>query len=177
MMKYNENSMENTINISGAELEAGIGANKGKKHFKKQPNIHSVNGKGKKTFPFVTLCYAVIFTLLLMMLVSNYVALNEYTKDISDLEAKVDALEDREKELAGELDKKYDLVEIEKQAKEEYGMVDSSEVEKKYIEVGDDEKIEVYEVEEDGTVGTITNALFALADNLRDSWNTLMGNE
>ncbi len=138
---------------------------------------HTVKSKSKKPFPVGLVIILVILTVLLMMCVSNYVTLNEYTREVSDLRQELDTLKSEEKKLNSELDRKYDLVEIEKYAKDELGLMGSEDVDKKYIDVKDDEKIEVYEVEEDGTMNAVTDALFALADNLLKSWNNLLGNE
>ena len=182
MSNFNENkNMENSINIVNSEsasLENVAGkadARRSKQRIRERS--HEFRSQNKKPFPFLLAFLVVVFTVLLMMCVSNYVALNEYTKEVSELKKDLEDLKAEEKKLSAELDKKYDLVEIDRYAKEKLGMVNLSDVDKKYIEVGDDEKIEVYEVEEDGTMGAITTALFALADSLIESWNNLISNE
>lgn len=181
-MKQNgeRENTEKRINISKAS-EANKPAKTAKAHAeRKKTKVKTLTVKSgsKKPFPFGLVFILLIFTVLLMMCVSNYVTLNEYTRDVSELRAELDELKTEEKKLNAELERKYDLVELDKYAKEELGLVGAGDVvNKKYIEVGDDEKIEVYETEEEGTVGAITNALFALADNLLKSWNNLLGNE
>jgi len=184
MKKVNENNnQDKKINIVNTNAVAPK-AEKGNiiqrvngKRTDRSGEVHEIDSNNKKRFPFGFAVLMLMFVVVLMMWVSNYVELNECTREISEIKEEINDLKAEEKELNAELDKKYDLVEIERYAKDQLGMVDSSEVEKKYIEVTDDEKIEVYEVEENGTIGEITNALFALANNLIESWNNLIGNE
>ena len=173
------NNTENIINIVQANSISSVrkikSTDAGKNKMREKD--HEIRSKTRKPFPIGIAFFVIIFTVFLMMCVSNYVALNENTREVSELKAELEVLKAEEKKLNAELDKKYDMVEIERYATEQLGMVNSSDVDKMYIEVSDDEKIEVYEVEEDGTIDAIATALFALAGNLADSWNTLMGIE
>ena len=137
---------------------------------------HTLRSRKKGNVPIGVVLAVIFITLILMMLVSNYVALNEYTKEVAALNSTLESLKSEEKKLNSDIDRSTDVLGIEKYASEKLGMVGSGDVEKKYVGASEDEKIEVYEVEEDGTMGAITSALFALTNNLIDSWNILMGN-
>jgi|GEM_PF-2179206 len=148
-----------------------------KESAKSVQKTHTKGGGKKQAFPFGTVLIVITLTLLFMMLVSNYVQLNEYAKEAEKLNDALEELKIEEKKLSSDLENKVDKIAAEKYASGELGLVGSSEIEKKYVEISEDEKIEVYEVEEDGTLGAITSALFVFTDNLIESWNTLLGNE
>ena len=137
---------------------------------------HTLRSRRRAGVPIGIVLAVIAITLMLMMLVSNYVALNEYTKEVAALNSSLETLKSEEKKLTAEMENTTDVIGIGKYASEELGMVGAADVEKRYVEVNEGEKIEVYEVEDDGTMGAITSALFALTDNLIDSWNILMGN-
>ena len=137
---------------------------------------HTLRSRRKRSVPIGIVLTLIVITLMLMMLVSNYVALNEYTREVAALNSSLETLKSEEKKLNSDIDNSTDVLGIEKYASESLGMVGSADVEKRYVEVSEGEKIEVYEVEDDGTMGAITSALFALTDNLIESWNILMGN-
>lgn len=176
-MKTNGGSQtENRISITRTDRVSPAKTKK-VKSTKTKVKTHTVKSKNRKPFPIGLVIILLVLTALLLMCVSNYMTLNEYTRDVAELRSELDSLKAQEKKLNSELERKYDLVGLEKHAKDDLGLVGSSDVDKKYIQIDDDEKIEVYEVEEDGNMSAITNALFALADNLLKSWNNLLGSE
>ena len=138
---------------------------------------HTINTGKKTAFPIGIVFGVIIITLLFMTLVSNYVAINEYTKEVAELSDSLEDLKNEEKRLNNDLSSKINKISAKDDAYNERGLVGASEIEKKYVQISEDEKIEVYEVEEDGTLGAITSAMFALFGNLVDNWNTLVGNE
>ena len=97
----------------------------------------------KKPFP-----YALIFSILAVMAVAMYVlslrvTLDSLTADISRMEREIEQGVEEENALEVRLNAKYDLTEIERIAREEYGMVNKDTLPKKYVSVSGEDEIEV----------------------------------
>ena len=118
-----------------------------------------------------------IAALLLMMTVSNYVLINEYTQEVGGLRADLQEIEREKDKLSNALDQKNDYMTMEKYASSVLGMESSESADHVYIEVGEDDSIEVFEVEEDGTRGVIATVMSALTQNFIEAWNTLIDSE
>ena len=67
--------------------------------------------------------------------------------EVGTLNSEISRLETKQTELQSELDLKYNIQDIEKEAKS-LGMINREYADKAYIDVGSDEKIEIYEQEE-----------------------------
>ena len=136
-----------------------------------------VRSKKRKVFPIGTVLMLAITTLLLMMMVSNYVLINEYTHEVSGLRSDLQTLNKEKDKLSSELEQKNDYMTMEKYASSVLGMEGEETADKVYIEVDEDDSIEVFEVEEDGTKGVIATVMSALSQNFIEAWNTLTDGE
>lgn len=136
-----------------------------------------VKVKRKVAFPIGTILILLVTTLLLMMMVSNYVVINEYTHEASALRSELNELSVEKDKLSVELEQKNDYMTMQQYASEQLGMIGEEDVDKIYIEVDENDSIEVYEVEEDGTKGVITTVMSALSQNFIKAWNTLTAGE
>lgn len=124
--------------------------------------VVSVDSKEKKrklspgTIPTV-----VLMLVLMMFLGINNVQYFENQKIISELEAAIEKGEAEERKLTMEFEQKYDLSQVGDYASSELGMVGSENSKKVYIDIDEDESVEVYEPETEdyGTIVTIMNAL------------------
>ncbi len=137
----------------------------------------TVLSKKKKVFPIGTVLMLAVTTLLLMMMVSNYVVINEYTHEVSGLRSELQTLNKEKDKLSSELEQKNDYMTMEKYASSVLGMESEENADKVYIEVDEDDSIEVFEVEEDGTKGVIATVMSALTQNFIEAWNTLTDGE
>ena len=137
----------------------------------------TVDSKKKPLFPVGIALLVVFTTLLIMMSISNTVMVNECTQEVGELQAMVAELKQEREKLSNELDKKNDYMTMEKYASSVLGMESSESAEQVYIEVGEDDSIEVFAVEEDGTRGVIATVMSTLAQNFIDAWNTLIDSE
>ncbi len=137
----------------------------------------TVRSNQKKVFPLGTVLLLAVTTLLLMMMVSNYVVINEYTHEVSELRSELQTLNKEKDKLSSELDQKNDYMTMEQYASSVLGMESDETAEKVYIEVDEDDSIEVFEVEEDGTKGVIATVMSALSQNFIEAWNTLTDGE
>ena len=137
----------------------------------------TVRSKKRKMFPIGTVLMLAITTLLLMMMVSNYVVINEYSHEVAELRTELKQLDKEQEKLSSELDQKNDYMTMEKYASSVLGMESEDGADKVYIEVDEDDSIEVFEVEEDGTKGVIATIMSALSQNFIEAWNTLTDGE
>ncbi|MBQ3076115.1 MAG: hypothetical protein IJC26_08595 [Clostridia bacterium] len=90
--------------------------------------------------------YAYIFSLfliaaVLMYVVSLYVQVEEYSRSIDEMESRIAQLKEESTRLEVQLESKYDLDEVERIATQEYGMVVSSTLPKKYISVSEEDDL------------------------------------
>lgn len=137
----------------------------------------TVRSQKRVALPIGTILALIVATLLLMMMVSNYVVINEYTHEASALRAELQQLSTEKDKLTVELEKKNDYMTMQQYASEQLGMIGEESVDKVYIEVDENDTIEVFEVEEDGTKGVIATVMSALSENFIKAWNTLTDGE
>ncbi len=77
----------------------------------------------------------------LMYVLFLFVQVEEYSKSIAEMESRIAELKEESTRLEVQLEGKYDLDEIERVATQEFGMVVSSVLPKKYISVSADEDV------------------------------------
>lgn len=97
----------------------------------------------RKPFP-----YAIIFSFVAIVAVAMYVlslrvTLDGLTADISRMEREIAQSREEQNALEVRLNAKYDLTEIERIAKDEYGMVGKDTLTKKYISISGEDEIEI----------------------------------
>lgn len=94
-------------------------------------------------FPISFVFYTVVMMVILMFIVYNNSVVNELSYEAGELERKIAAAEQENERLRLELDRKYDLTYIENVAKNELGLVKSTQVKKYYISLSDGDKVVV----------------------------------
>lgn len=99
-----------------------------------------------------------------MFIVYNYVKLNEYTSEVSTLNNQLAALKQTETDLNNELVKRVDLMEIERIAKDDYGMIKNDHLTKKYITIENEDKTEVVTDEPETSGSSYTTLMSIIAD-------------
>ena len=99
------------------------------------------------------------FALSLGLIVGGSVMIGNASSEVGSLNATISHLQTEETELQSQLDLKYNVQDIEEDAKT-LGMINKEYARKAYLEVGEDEEIEIYE-QEDTKVGlaALLNAL------------------
>lgn len=108
-------------------------------------SVETVRVKGAH-LPWPMIFTAMLCTAVIMAMVLNYVKLNELSNDYGAMQTKIVSLSSDKNTLTLALEQKNNLVDIDKAA-EEAGMVKSDRVEKRYINLTEDDKIEVPESE------------------------------
>lgn len=136
-----------------------------------------VKSRKRVALPIGTILGLLVATLLLMMMIGNYVVINEYTHEAAALRSQLNQLSVEKDKLTVELEKKNDYMTMQQYASDNLGMIGEEDVDKVYIEVDENDSIEVFEVEEDGTKGVIATVMSALSDNFIKAWNTLTKGE
>ncbi len=107
---------------------------------------------GSFRMPAAALSGIAVFTVSLGLIVSGSVMLGSASGSVGRLKSEVAVLEARHSELQSQLDRKYNIDEIEKEATS-LGMVKSQTVVNEYISTDREEQIKVYEDGEDENVG------------------------
>ena len=87
------------------------------------------------------------FALSLVLIVSGSVMVGKASGEIGTLNTQISRLEARETELESQLDLKYNVQDIEKDASA-LGMIKNEFADKEYLEVAEEEKIEIFEEED-----------------------------
>ena len=94
-------------------------------------------------FPISFVFYTLVMMVILMFIVYNNSVVNELSYEAGELESRISAAEQENERLSLELDRKYDLTYIENVAKNELGLVKSTEVKKYFISLSDGDKVVV----------------------------------
>lgn len=133
--------------------------------------------KKKKSFPLKTVAVLALVFVLSVFIVNEYVLINEYSSDIADMKNTLDELSAEREYYASQIEKKNNMIDIEKYASGELGMMSGGEVEKEYIIIEGEDTIEVYEPASDAKDSLASIVMSALGENLIQAWNTLVGAE
>ena len=140
---------------------------------KKNGWIPTKKSRIREPMPLATIVFSILCTVLVMFMMINFVKINEYTRDIADMQEQINKLDRTEKELSVELEKKNDLTGLDLEA---LGLVKEDDLKKVEIVSEKDETAEHFEVEEqdNGMVATVMNALYR---NFKEYRNIFFGIE
>lgn len=109
--------------------------------------------KVKAPVPIAVIFSCALIAVVFMYVLSLYIQIDEYAYNIDQMESQIAELKEEATKLEVQLEGKYDLDEVERIATQEYGMVASSTLPKKYVSVTESEdvwKAAEEEVEEKG---------------------------
>lgn len=118
--------------------------------------------------PVAIIFSCVLIALVFMYYLSLYVTVEEYSKNISELQSDITRLKEEATQLEVQLESRYDLDEVERIATQEYGMVSADSLPKKYVSLsGGEDVLMVQPGEEENDFHTLVNGLVsALRDIL-----------
>ena len=128
--------------------------------FPKDKKENRLDGK-RKRMPRGIISLIAVITLSLLLIVCSSVMVSRSSGEVSKLEYKIEVLEGQRSELKTKLEVKNDLLEIQKIAVEEYGMISGDYAASRYVDVTDDEVIEDYG-EKKGKEGLIARLIKAI---------------
>ena len=111
--------------------------------FPKDKKENRLDGK-RKRMPRGIISLIAVITLSLLLIVCSSVMVSRSSGEVSKLEYKIEVLEGQRSELKTKLEVKNDLLEIQKIAVEEYGMISGDYAASRYVDVTDEEVIEEY---------------------------------
>ncbi len=109
--------------------------------------LHTIVVEKKYQFPLSIVLTALCFTVLILAIVTTSVQISEIVAENSNLERQYNALISEENELRLQLEVRDDLRVVESVAKNDIGMVKKDQVERHYITVRKEDKIELVEEE------------------------------
>jgi hypothetical protein len=106
-----------------------------------------------RRFPLSAFAAIVAIAVSLMLIVASSVMIHHGEKRVSQLTVELSELAGEVSDLQSELDVKNDLLVIRDVATEEFGMIEEKYVKMQYLSMGSGDSIEVFEEEEQKTVG------------------------
>lgn len=126
--------------------------------------------RGERTpFPLATVSLLAICTIMVMVIVFNFVQVYESTSEISTLRDKQYALQQEADMLEAKLADKNDIRVIEKMAKEELGMVSGELAQTKYISVNSEDRVENIKYEDNqSAMSTLLSAIGSAIGRIGD---------
>ena len=107
--------------------------------------IHTITAEKKYAFPLAIVLIALCFTILILAIVTTSVQIGEITSVNASLRRQYNSLVSEENELRLQLETRDDLRIVENMAKTELGMVKKDEVERYYLTVRKEDRIEIIE--------------------------------
>lgn len=106
----------------------------------------------RKPIPYAFIITCVIIAAVFMYTLSLSIQIEEYSYSIDQMQNEINALKEEATRLEVQLESKFDLDEVERIATQEYGMVSSSALPKKYVSVA--EATDVWQqIEEENMTG------------------------
>lgn len=108
-----------------------------------------VEASRRYSFPLSLVLLAICGTVLIMAIITTGVQINEITTENSNLKTQYNQLVKQENELSLLLETRDDLRVVEAMAKEELGMVKKDQVDRYYLTVHKEDKIEIIEAVEE----------------------------
>ncbi|MBQ2766386.1 MAG: septum formation initiator family protein [Clostridia bacterium] len=130
-----------------------------KKRTKAVVNIHTLTVEKKYAFPMSIVLIALCFTILVMSIVTTLVQVSDITAENSALKSQYNSLVSQENELRLLLETRDDLRVVEAMAKEELGMVKKDQVDRYYLTVNKEDRIEIVEEVEESDGGFIEDIM------------------
>lgn len=125
-----------------------------------------VEAARRYSFPVSLVLMAVCATVLIMAIITTGVQINEITAQNSSLKSQYSQLEELRDELSRQLEVRDDLRVVERMAKEELGMVKRDQVDRYYLTVHKEDKIEIIEDKKQETT--------SFWENIKDAGDSLV---
>lgn len=157
----NERQYNNVRHADAVRTSGSIALERERRALREKTGAPVIVKKRVKSSPFPVsfIFYTVIMMLMLMFIIYNNSVVNEISYDISEVKKEMALEEQKNEKLSIELEKKYDLKEIERIAENELGLVKSTEVATHYVSVSEGDKVVVSESNNGGgDFGTSLNS-------------------
>ena len=159
------------MSVKGNENRTVTKPTERKKSFLSEDNVLE---KKKKKLPVRTVAVIACVFALAFLMINQFVLVNEYSKEIADLEKSVDSIGQEIKQCETELVIKNK--DVEKTAKEN-GMISDKDGQGEYMQIPVSDTIELKQPEQDEHKNLASIVMSALGENILRAWNTLTGAE
>ena len=143
-------TQKNKVRLNGALAHTPIQARPiaKKQSAKTQVNVTGLRKERSKTpFPTFTVLCLIALTVVALYVVHLYIELDELDATITEYNNMITEMKAEERVLQTQKASKYNLEEIERIAKEKYGMVDADQLPKEYITPDAEDSIEIMETD------------------------------
>lgn len=115
----------------------------------------------KFRFPALAMCSIAVVAISMALIVSGSVMIGNVSGEIGGLNTEIAVLEAKQTELQSELDLKYDIESIKKDA-ESLGMIPAKFAGGEYVKISADEEIEVFEKDNNGGAISVLLSAFGI---------------
>lgn len=132
--------------------------------------LHTIVIQKSYAFPLSIVLIAVAVTALILAVITASVRINEITTENSELSNKYASLLNEENDLRTELETRDDLRVVEQMAQDELGMVKKDQVQKYYLTINKQDKIELVDeevAEKKGFIDELLEFGASIADRIR----------
>ena len=132
--------------------------------------LHTIVIQKSYAFPLSIVLIAVAVTALILAVITASVRINEITTENSELSNRYASLLNEENDLRTELETRDDLRVVEQMAKDELGMVKKDQVQKYYLTINKQDKIELVDeevAEKKGFIDELLEFGASIADRIR----------
>ncbi len=136
--------------------------------------LHTIVIQKSYAFPLSIVLIAVTVTALILAVITASVRINEITTENSELSNKYASLLSEENDLRTELETRDDLRVVEEMAKDELGMVKKDQVQKYYLTINKQDKIELVD-EEVSEKQSFIDELLAFGASIADRIRAFFG--
>ncbi|HPE95838.1 MAG TPA: hypothetical protein PLT66_07230 [Bacillota bacterium] len=130
--------------------------------------IATVKKKEKAPFPTAIVFTSIMVTTLILYTIINYAQINTMGNEIAELRTSVSELQKSETTLQSKLNLRYNEANIEQIATERLGMVKSSELERKYVDLTNEDKTEIAEYDDGKGFGFLLSSFGEAIKDLFD---------
>ncbi|MBR6633904.1 MAG: hypothetical protein IKL05_06365 [Clostridia bacterium] len=152
----------------GAPKSANVQVAARKKRVRPLVKVTEVRKEKPKTpFPISAILCLIAITLISLYVIHLYIELDELNATLTNYNNQIAEMKNEERVLQSQKASKYNLEEIERIAKEKYGMVDADQLPKEYITSDNEDSIEIMETDtEEKTPGALLSGFAGVVSNL-----------
>ncbi len=127
-------------------------------HASRTVKIDTIRQKEKTPFPTAVVFTALMITVLVLYTMINHAEISSMEKEIANMRTEIAVLQKEETKLRNQLNMRYEKADIDRIAVEELDMVPSSELDREYVDLTNDDKTEIIQYQDEETgVGILSS--------------------
>ncbi len=147
---------KNKVSVKASEIDVKAKAVSFVQNWFPKENRENRDVPQRRRLPLATMLTVFIISVSLMLMVGSSIMVSQAKGDLSILQDEYTALQEKEREIQNQLDKKNDLEVIEEIAVNQIGMISQDYIDVRYIDMIGEEKIEVFDDETGDDIGLAT---------------------